>query len=209
MRHYIAGIRVSDGRYSWMLYQRLYQRNTSRLVDRLVDHHHKRGLLSDFKYGFSSSKSIAELLTIRVRALNRSGATRPVALNISKSFDRVWHDDLLQKLKSCGVSVQIFGYISSFLSNRQLQEVLDRKSLQKYPVNTGVPQGSILGLTLFLLYINDFPDVMCNIAIYADDTTLFWKSGQASDWWKQLEMWNLNLIYKRHYGLGQKVTYWF
>ena len=48
---------------------------------------------------------------------------------------------------------------------------------------------------------------MCNIAIYADDTTLFWKSGQASDWWKQLEMWNLNLIYKRHYGLGQKVTY--
>ena len=194
MRHYIEGIRVSDGRYSWMLYQRLHQRNTSRLVDRLVDHHHKRGLLSDFKYGFSSSKSIAELLTIRVRALNRSGATRSVALNISKSFDRVWHDGLLQKLKSCSISGQIFGYISSFLSNRQLQEVLDRKSLQKYPVNTGV---------------NDFPDVICNIAIYADDTTLFWKSGQASDWWKQLEMWNLNLIYKRHYGLGQKVTYWF
>ena len=77
-----------------------------------------------------------------------------------------------KNLKSCGISGQIFGYISSFLSNRQLQVVLDRKSLQKYPVNTGVPQGSILDPTLFLLYINDFR-VMCNIAIYADDTTLF------------------------------------
>ena len=62
---------------------------------------------------------------------------------------------------------------------------LDGKSLQEYPVNAGVPQSSILGPTLFLLYINDFPDdVICNIAIYADDTTgeynqkfvTFWES---------------------------------
>ena len=62
----------------------------------------------------------------------------------------------------------MFGLISSFLSNRHLRLVLDGKSSQEYPVNTGVPQGSILGLTLFLLYINDLPDdVICNIAIYA------------------------------------------
>ena len=77
------------------------------------------------------------------------------------------------KLKSYGISGQIFGLISSFLSNRWLQVILDGKSSQEYPVNAGVPKGSILGPKLFLLYINDLPDdVICNIAIYADNTTL-------------------------------------
>ena len=91
--------------------------------------------------------------------------------------------------KSYGILGQIFDLISSFLSNRRLQVVLDGKSSQEYPVNAGFPQGSILGPTLFLLYINDLPDdVICNIAIYADDTTLYSKCDQASDLWQQLEL---------------------
>ena len=66
--------------------------------------------------------------------------------------------------------------------------LLDGKSSQEYPVNAGVPQGSILVPTLFLLYVNELPDdVICNIAIYADDTTPYSKFDQASDLWQQLE----------------------
>ena len=84
--------------------------------------------------------------------------------------------DLIMHLKSYGISGQIFGLIASFLSDRQPPVVLDGKSSQEYPVNAGVPQGSILGLTLYLLYITDLPDdVICDIAIYADDTTLYFK----------------------------------
>ena len=123
------------------------------------------------------------------RAFNRRGATRPVALDISKAFDRVWHAGFLHKLKCYGISGQIFALIFSFLSNRQLWVVFDWKSSQGYPVNAGVPQGLILGPTLVLLYINDLPDVViCDIAIYGDDTTLYSKCVQESDLWQQLEL---------------------
>ena len=102
----------------------------------------------------------------------------------------MWNDGLLHKLRSYGISGQIlFGFISFFLSNGQLQVVLDGKSSEEYPVNAVIPQGSILGCTLFLLYINDLPDHFnCAIAIYDGDTTLYCKCDQASDLWQQLEL---------------------
>ena len=118
--------------------------------NRIADHLEKCGLFSDFQYGFRSSRSTADLLTVvsdRIdRAFNRSGPTRAVALDISKAFNRVWHAGLLHKLKSYGISGQTFGLISSFLSNRRLQVILDGKSSQEYPVNASVPQGLFLVL---------------------------------------------------------------
>ena len=84
----------------------------------------------------------------------------------------------------------MFCLISSFLSNRRLPAVLDGKTSQEYPVNAGVPEGSILFPTLFLLYINDLPDdAICNIAIYADDTTLFPKCNRTSE--LESDLWDI------------------
>ena len=151
--------------------------------NRIADHLEKRDLFCDFQYSFRSSRPTTDLLIIvsdRIaRVLNSSGAIRAMALDISKAFDRVWHAGLLHKLKSYGIPGQIFGLISSFLSNRRLRVVLDGKSSQEYLVNA----------TLFLLNSNDLPDnVICNIAIYADDTTLYSMCDQASDLWQQLEL---------------------
>ena len=77
--------------------------------------------------------------------------------------------------------------------------ILDGKSSQEHPVNAAFPQGSILGPILFLLYIND---LICNIAIYADDTTLYSKCDQASHLWQQLE-----LAYELESGLQHTVDW--
>ena len=114
-------------------------------------------------------------------------ATRAVALYISKTgFDMLL---FFRNLKSYGISGQIFGLISSFVTNRQLGVVLDGKSSQECPVNGGIPQGSVLGSTILLLYINNLPDdIICDIAIYADNATLYSKCDQTSDLWQQLEL---------------------
>ena len=89
--------------------------------NRIFDHPEKCGLFSDFQYGFRSSQSTADLLTVvsdRIaRAFNRSGAIQAAALDISKVFYGVWHAGLLNKLRSYGISGQIFGLIFSFVSN--------------------------------------------------------------------------------------------
>ena len=116
--------------------------------------------------------------------LNRFGATLPLGLEILKDFERVWHAGLLHKLKSYGISGQIFGLIFSFLSNRQLRVVLDGKSSQEYLANAGAPQGSVLGRTLFLLYINDLPGDLLSVIRHLI-------CGNNNNW-----LLNLNLIYE-------------
>ena len=85
--------------------------------------------------------------------------------------------------------------------------VLNGKSSQEYPVNAGVPQRFILGPAVFLIYINDLlDDAICNIAIYADDTSLYFKCDQTSDLWQQLELASELESDLRDTGLGQEVA---
>ena len=100
--------------------------------------------------------------------------TRGVFLDICKAFDRVWHEGLLYKLKSYGISGPLLILIKSFLTNRFQRVVLNGQTSNWKNILAGVPQGSILGPLFFLNFINDIPEgIQSNIKIFADDTSIF------------------------------------
>ena len=99
---------------------------------------------------------------------------RRAFLDLSKAFDRVWHDGLMYKLKTLGICGNYYGLIHSFLSDRHQRVVLNGQSSKWSHIKAGVPQGSILGPLLFLVYINDLPEGLTTSAkLFADDTSLF------------------------------------
>ena len=116
-------------------------------------------------------------------ALDEGFMTRVVALDISKAFDKVWHRGLILKLSRNGISGNVLGIIESFLSNRSLNVVINGQKSKAHNINAGVPQGSLLGPTLFLLFINDLPNhiIKSLVSVYADDTTLYGRTSKIQD----------------------------
>ncbi len=134
-------------------------------------------LLSDHQYGFSKGRSTGDLLAFLTESwlssLSRFGESFAVALDISKAFDRVWHKALLSKLPSYGFYYALCSFLSSFLSGRSIGAVVEGHCSTSKSINSGVPQGSVLSPTPFLLFIIDFLSLTnCSIHSYADDTTL-------------------------------------
>ena len=116
-------------------------------------------------------------------------------LDFSKAFDTVDHAILLRKLKSVGLDDNSLSWFHSYLtSRRQITSINDTLSTS-LPVTVGVPQGSILGPLLFIIYVNDMPNVIkhCKIILYADDTLLYYSSTSANDINKYVNE-DLNLI---------------
>ena len=88
---------------------------------------------------------------------------RRIFLDISKAFDKVWHDGLLFKLKTYGVEGDSLLLIKNYLKNRKQRVVLNSQKSEWRKINSGFPQRSVLGLFLFLIYINDLPDGIISI----------------------------------------------
>ena len=104
----------------------------------------------------------------------KSLEVRAVFLDISKAFDKVWHDGLIFKLKQNGISGSLLKLFENYLQNRKQRVVLNGSFSDYSEIKSGVPQGSVLGPLLFLIYINDLErNIKYNIKIFADDTMLF------------------------------------
>ena len=150
------------------------------IYDSLYSHLVSQDLLNPNQSGFRPGDStINQVLSIthtifKAFDFNPPLDTRSVYLDISKAFDRVWHDGLIYKLRRCGVSGQLLCLIQSFLKNRKQRTVLNGQTSNWGDISAGVPQGSILGPLFFLVYINDLAEgLKCNVKLFADDTSLF------------------------------------
>ena len=137
-------------------------------------------LLSIHQSGFWCNNSrVNQLLSIVHNIYKEFDAyptleTRGVFSDMSKAFDKVWHEGLIFKLKSVGVSDSLLSLTESFLSNRFHRVLLNGQTSEWLSVKAGVPQGSILGPLFFLIYINDLSDdIVSTVKLFADDTSVF------------------------------------
>ena len=150
------------------------------IFNQLYSYLHTNNLITKNQSGFRPGDSTTNQLLYLVDVLHRafdcteSLEVRAVFLDISKAFDKVWHKGLIFKLEQNGISGGLLQLIENYLSNRKQRVVLNNFNSQYSSIESGVPQGSVLGPLLFLIYINDLEkNIKYNIKFFADDTMLF------------------------------------
>ena len=151
-----------------------------------------RNILSDSQSGFrpnhSTTTTLLEVQDYILNNMDKGFATGAIFLDLKKAFDTVSHEILINKLASYGIKDNELDWFKSYLCNRS-QAVHGNSFLSDFKTyNIGIPQGSILGPLLFIIFVNCLPDVVtCKTVMYADDTSLMCKAKNVDDLKAQLE----------------------
>ena len=140
----------------------------------------KHNLLTDKQHGFVNKKScvtnLLETMDFTTKTLSKGHSIDIILLDFAKAFDKVPHNRLIHKISSYGIGGCLLDWIKAFLTNRRQRVILGDHYSTWQSVASGVPQGSVLGPTLFIIYINDLTDSLENeCKIYADDTKILCK----------------------------------
>ena len=154
--------------------------------DQLIKYMEENSLFSEHQHGFRSGRScitqLIEAIELWTEEVDMRNSVDVIYLDFKKAFDTVPHQRLLKKLSSYGIQGKLYSWIEDFLKERKQKVVLNGEESEWAPVSSGIPQGSVLGPTLFLIYINDLPEVVNScIKLFADDTKLYMRANTIID----------------------------
>ena len=150
------------------------------IFNNLYAYLHRNNLITKYQLGFHPGDSTTNQLLYLLDEIHqafdstKSLEVRAIFLDISKAFDKVWHDGFIFKLEQNGISGNLLRLIQNYLDDRKQRVVINGSYSDYSNIESGVPQGSVLGPLLFLVYINDLErNIKSNIKFFADDTMLF------------------------------------
>ena len=143
-------------------------------------------LLYKYQSGFlpkhSTTYQLIDIYHHICQAMDHGQFSCIVFCDISKAFDRVWHSGLLFKLREHGFGDSLLTWFNSYLRNRKQKVVIQSAESNYLPLSAGVPQGSVLGPLLFLIYVNDITDSLLSLTrLYADDSSLYYSATSLKD----------------------------
>ena len=149
--------------------------------EKAITHLEDNELISKKQHGFVHGRScVTQLLNVMdvwTEIIDAGGSVDIIYMDFMKAFDSVPHRRLLAKLSAYGIQGKVFDWVQAFLTNRQQRVLVNGAESEPAPVTSGIPQGSVIGPMLFVIYINDLPNICTNeVELFADDTKLYTRS---------------------------------